>query len=113
MAVDLDPQASLTALYGIQPELDEKPSFYETLRYDDKRRPIAEIIQPTNFPNLDIVPANLELQEYEYETPLAMQRKDTTDGKLFYTASARPSPMWMISTTWLLSIARRSSAISR
>ncbi len=85
LAVDLDPQASLTALYGIQPELDEKPSFYETLRYDDKRRPIAEIIQPTNFPNLDIVPANLELQEYEYETPLAMQRKDTTDGKLFYT----------------------------
>ena len=85
LAVDLDPQASLTALYGIQPELDEKPSFYETLRYDDQRRSIADIIQPTNFPNLDIVPANLELQEYEYETPLAMQRKDTVDGKLFYT----------------------------
>lgn len=85
LAVDLDPQASLTALYGIQPELDEKPSFYETLRYDAQRRSITEIIQPTNFPNLDIVPANLELQEYEYETPLAMQRKDSSEGKLFYT----------------------------
>jgi chromosome partitioning protein len=85
LAVDLDPQASLTALYGIQPELDEKPSFYEAIRYDDGRRSITEIIQPTNFPNLHIVPANLELQEYEYETPLAMQRKDSMDGKLFYT----------------------------
>ncbi|MBL0373400.1 plasmid partitioning protein RepA [Rhizobium sp. KVB221] len=85
LAVDLDPQASMTALYGIQPELDEKPSFYETLRYDGERKSILEIIQPTNFPNLDIIPANLELQEYEYETPLAMQRKDSTEGKLFYT----------------------------
>ncbi len=85
LAVDLDPQASLTALYGIQPELDEKPSFYETLRYDEGRKSITEIIQPTNFPNLDVVPANLELQEYEYETPLAMQSKDSLAGKLFYT----------------------------
>jgi chromosome partitioning protein len=85
LAADLDPQASMTALYGIQPELDDKPSFYEALRYDDERKSIADIIQPTNFPNLDIVPANLELQEYEYETPLAMQRKDSNAGKLFYT----------------------------
>jgi chromosome partitioning protein len=34
---------------------------------------------------LDVVPANLELQEYEYDTPIAMQRKDSTAGKLFYT----------------------------
>jgi len=85
LAVDLDPQASLTALYGIQPELDDKASFYEALRYDDQRKSITEIIQPTNFPNLDVVPANLELQEYEYETPIAMQRKDSNAGKLFYT----------------------------
>ncbi|MBO3761609.1 plasmid partitioning protein RepA [Ciceribacter sp. L1K22] len=85
LAVDLDPQASLTALYGIQPELDNKPSFYESLRYDENRKSIVDIIQPTNFPNLDVVPANLELQEYEYETPIAMQRKDSSAGKLFYT----------------------------
>ncbi|MXN48350.1 plasmid partitioning protein RepA [Shinella kummerowiae] len=85
LAVDLDPQASLTALYGIQPELDQNASFYEALRYDDQRKSIVDIIQPTNFPNLDVVPANLELQEYEYDTPIAMQRKDSNAGKLFYT----------------------------
>lgn len=85
LAVDLDPQASLTALYGIQPELDEKLSLYEALRYDDERQSIKKVIQPTNFPNLDVVPANLELQEYEYETPIAMQRKDSNAGKMFYT----------------------------
>lgn len=85
LAVDLDPQASMSALYGVQPELDSNPSFYEALRYDDERKPISAIIQPTNFPGLDIVPANLELQEYEYDTPIAMQRRDSNAGKLFYT----------------------------
>ncbi|NLS07190.1 plasmid partitioning protein RepA [Rhizobium sp. P32RR-XVIII] len=85
LAVDLDPQASMSALFGIQPELDSNPSFYEALRYDDERQPISKIIQTTNFPNLDIVPANLELQEYEYDTPIAMQRRDSNAGKLFYT----------------------------
>ena len=87
LAVDLDPQASLTALHGIQPELDKNPSFFEALRYDDARCSINEIIQPTNFPGLDIVPANLELQEYEYETPLAAA--SSQEGKLFFTRISR------------------------
>lgn len=85
LAVDLDPQASLTALFGIQPELDGNPSFYDALRYDDKRVSITAVRRPTNFPGLDIVPANLELQEYEYETPIAMHAKDPTAGRSFYT----------------------------
>ncbi|MGN6769111.1 MAG: plasmid partitioning protein RepA [Rhizobiaceae bacterium] len=85
LAVDLDPQASLSALHGIQPELDKNPSLYEALRYDDARKSIKEIIRPTNFPGLDIVPANLELQEYEYETPLAASDKSSTEGRLFFT----------------------------
>ena len=85
LAIDLDPQASLTALHGIQPELDQNPSLYESLRYDTDRKPIIDVIRPTNFPNLDIVPANLELQEYEYDTPLAMQSKESNAGKTFYT----------------------------
>ena len=85
LAIDLDPQASLTALHGIQPELDEVPSLYDSLRYDDKRVPISEVIRSTNFPNLDIVPANLELQEYEYDTPLAMTGSGSADGKAFFT----------------------------
>jgi chromosome partitioning protein len=85
LAVDLDPQASLTALFGIQPELDGNPSFYDALRYDEKKVSITAVRRPTNFPGLDIVPANLELQEYEYETPIAMHAKDPTAGRSFYT----------------------------
>lgn len=85
LAVDLDPQASLTALFGVQPELDANPSFYDALRYDDKRVSIAEVRRRTNFPRLDLVPANLELQEYEYETPIAMHAKDPSAGRSFYT----------------------------
>lgn len=85
LVIDLDPQASLTALHGIQPELDKNPSLFEALRYDQYRRSITEIIQPTNFPGLDIVPANLELQEYEYETPLAASNKSSPEGRMFFT----------------------------
>lgn len=85
LAIDLDPQASLSALHGIQPELDKNPSLYEAIRYDDEKQPISAVIRPTNFPGLDIVPANLELQEYEYDTPLAATQKGSTDGRLFFT----------------------------
>jgi len=84
LAIDLDPQASLSALHGIQPELDRNLSLYEALRYDDQRKSIKQVIRRTNFPNLDIVPANLELQEYEYETPLAAS-KNSAEGRLFFT----------------------------
>ncbi len=70
LAIDLDPQASLSSLHGIQPELDKNPSLYDAIRYDERKVPIADVIRSTNFPSLDIVPANLELQEYEYDTPL-------------------------------------------
>lgn len=85
LAIDLDPQASLTAMHGIQPELDRNPSLFEALRYDQHRRSITEIIRPTNFPGLDIVPANLELQEYEYETPLAASNRNSPEGRMFFT----------------------------
>lgn len=84
LAVDLDPQASLSALHGVQPELDRYPSIYEAIRYDDERKPVSSVIRKTNFPDLDLIPASLELQEYEYDTPLAMQNKASPDGKTFW-----------------------------
>lgn len=89
LAVDLDPQASLSSLHGFQPELDQTPSLYDAIRYDEERRPISEIILPTNFPGLDIIPANLELQEFEYDTPLAMSNRNSNEGKTFFTRIAR------------------------
>lgn len=85
LVADLDPQASLTALFGIQPEIDNVSSIYEALRYDEDRKALSNIILPTNFPFLDIAPANLDLQEFEYETPLAMMDKNSTAGRTFYT----------------------------
>ena len=84
LSIDLDPQASLSALHGIQPELDKNPSLYDTIRYDNQRRPIVSVVRHTNFPSLDIVPANLELQEYEYDTPRAASSKNP-EGRLFFT----------------------------
>lgn len=84
LAVDLDPQASLTSLFGIQPELDETASLYEALRFDDERKQIADVIQPTNIPGLHVVPANLLLQEYEYDVPLAISGKRGDEGRLFH-----------------------------
>src|SRR5690606_23245120 len=81
LAIDLDPQASLSSLHGFQPELDQAASIYDAIRYDGERKSLTEIIHPTNFPGLDIVPANLDLQEYEYDTPLAMADKSSNAGK--------------------------------
>jgi chromosome partitioning protein len=85
LAIDLDPQASLSSLHGFQPELSQIRSIYDAIRYDDGKVPLSEIIQETNFPGLDIVPANLELQEYEYDTPLAMTDRNSNAGKAFFT----------------------------
>ncbi len=74
LALDLDPQASLSALLGVQPELDvgENETLYGAIRYDDERRPLEAIVRPTYFTGLDLVPANLELMEFEHETPRAL-----------------------------------------
>lgn len=78
LAVDLDPQASMSALFGYQPELDLNPnaSIYGAIRYDAERVPLADIILKTYFPGLDLVPGNLELQEFEHATPSYLSMRD-------------------------------------
>ena len=73
LGVDLDPQASLSALFGIHSVVDLPPgaTIYSALRYDDQRRPLKELIRPTYIPNLSFVPGGLELMEFEHETPRA------------------------------------------
>lgn len=88
LAIDLDPQASLSSLHGFQPELDRIKSLYDAIRYDDEKVALSDIIHSTNFPGLDIVPANLELQEFEYDTPLAMADRSSNAGKAFFTRIA-------------------------
>ena len=84
LALDLDPQASLSALHGTQPEFDvgENETLYGAIRYDSERRPLGEVVRKTYFPNLDLVPGNLELQEFEHETPKALMGQSRS---LFFT----------------------------
>lgn len=71
LAVDLDPQASLSAMFGAQPEMDvgENETIYAALRHDDNRRPISEVIRQTYFAGVDLIPGNIEVMEYEHEIP--------------------------------------------
>lgn len=85
LAIDLDPQASLSALFGHQPELDvgENETIYGAIRYDDARRDITEIVRATYTPNLHIIPGNLELMEFEHETPKALAGRRQADSMFF------------------------------
>ncbi|KQU95983.1 MULTISPECIES: plasmid partitioning protein RepA [unclassified Ensifer] len=85
LAIDLDPQASLSALFGHQPELDvgENETLYGAIRYDEERRDITEIVRATYTPNLHIIPGNLELMEFEHETPKALIARGRSDSMFF------------------------------
>src|SRR4051812_37928604 len=90
LAVDLDPQASLSALHGYQPEFDvgENETLYAAIRYDAARRELRDVIRETYFPGLDLVPGNLELMEFEHESPKALMERRKGD-TLFFARFAK------------------------
>ena len=84
LAVDLDPQASMSALFGYQPEFDvgENQTLYGAIRYDEPR-PLSEVIRKTYFAGLDLVPGNLELHEFEHDTPRVLANREHADNLFF------------------------------
>ena len=86
LTIDLDPQASLSAMFGFQPEMDvgQNETIYAAMRYDDQRRPISDVIRKTYFDGLDLVPGNIEVMEFEYETPRVLGTGQKVDGGLFF-----------------------------
>lgn len=86
LAIDLDPQASLSAMFGAQPEMDvgENETIYATLRYGAGRRPMHEIVRKTYFPGIDLVPGNIEVMEYEHETPHVLSTKSASRESIFF-----------------------------
>jgi chromosome partitioning protein len=90
LAIDLDPQASLSALFGALPEFDVKPNetLYGALRYDEQRRPLRDLIRKTYVEGLDLVPGNLELMEFEHETPRILAQGSRGAHSLFYARAA-------------------------
>lgn len=83
LGIDLDPQASFSALHGFQPEFDllDGGTLYDAIRYDDPC-PLGDVIQKTYFTNLDIIPGNLDLMEFEHDTPRVLTART---GDLFFT----------------------------
>jgi chromosome partitioning protein len=76
LAIDMDPQASLTTMFGYRPELEfaEGGTIYDALRYENPV-PLSAVIRKTYFHKLDLAPAGLMLSEYETETAYALQQR--------------------------------------
>lgn len=91
LAIDLDPQASLSALLGVLPEMHvgHNETLYAAIRYDEDRRPLREVIRETYFDGLHLVPGNLELMEFEHTTPKALaDGSRSEDDTLFFARVA-------------------------
>ena len=86
LAIDLDPQASLSTMFGYQPEFDipENATLYGAIRYDEDRVSMKDVIRPTYFSGVSIVPGNLELMEFEHQTPRHMMSNKGRPEDLFF-----------------------------
>ena len=86
LAIDLDPQASLSSMFGYQPEFDlgRNDTLYGAIRYDEERRSLRDIIRPTYFNGIGLVPGNLELMEFEHQTPRAIIERRNRGGEVFF-----------------------------
>lgn len=91
LAIDLDPQASLSSMFGLQPEFDigENATLYGAIRYDDERVSMRDVVRPTYFTGISIVPGNLELMEFEHQTPRFMMESRSQPEELFFRRVAR------------------------
>lgn len=72
LIIDLDPQASLTSMFGLRPELSAEKSIYDVIKYDEPT-PMDEVVIKTYFHNLDLAPGSIMLSEFETTTPEALR----------------------------------------
>jgi chromosome partitioning protein len=85
LAIDLDPQGSLSTMFGYHTETEVQPneSLYGTLRYDEQRVEIEEIIRESYFDGVFFVPSSIHLMEFEHATAVNRGVKGKTP---FYKA---------------------------
>lgn len=76
LAIDIDPQGSLTTMFGYTPETEFQSggTIYDAIRYENPV-PMRDVIRQTYFPNLDLAAAGLVLAEFEHETPRALNER--------------------------------------
>ena len=81
LALDLDPQASLTTLFGLLPDSDipDEATALPFFMGDTPR--LADIIRPTHWHGLDLIPANLALSDAEFALA---KRQGGETGFVFY-----------------------------
>lgn len=86
LAIDLDPQASLSMALGVDVASLEL-SIYDILSDDDLG--LMDAVQPTALPGFDLVPSHPDLAASELELLNALERERRLDDKL---RSAQPIP---------------------
>ena len=81
LAVDLDPQASLTTLFGLLPDSDVPDEATALPFFMGDTPQLADIIRPTHWHGLDLIPANLALSDAEFALA---KRQGGETGFVFY-----------------------------
>ena len=90
LAIDLDLQASMSALFGYQPNLTSARMKRFTARSatirtgDHCPKSFGHV-----FPGLDLVPANLELHEFEHDTPKVLSDDKRDSSEMFFARVAK------------------------
>jgi len=86
LLVDLDQQGNLTMASGFDPDgLDETVYTILSSHADPKEKrppPLAEVVQRTGTPGLDLVPANIDLAALDLELTRAYNREHILKGAL-------------------------------
>ncbi|MDF0490383.1 AAA family ATPase [Sphingomonas sp. H39-1-10] len=69
LVVDCDSQATTTTLFGFNPHFNvsREQTLYPYLSIDPTQSDLLYAIQKTPWPNVDLIPSNLELFDVEYE----------------------------------------------
>jgi len=80
LGVDLDPQATLTTWFGFIPDIDLNEDDTLATALLEDANDIKRVIRKTYFTGIDILPANLELQNAELILPSLSDEKITELG---------------------------------
>lgn len=69
LVVDCDSQATTTTLFGLNPHFNitREQTLYPYLSIDPTQTDLLYAVQKTPWPNVDLIPSNLELFDVEYE----------------------------------------------
>ena len=80
LAVDLDPQASLTGLHGALPGFAHRKDdpFSSAIRFDEPI-PTREVVHKTHIVGFDVICAGLDLTEFETAVALEMRKSTGTN----------------------------------